>query len=41
MQDIGKEFWGTKDAKRLRKDRYVNVDGHNILKQNMYSLNQV
>lgn len=41
VQDISQDFWGTKDAKRLRKQRLINIDGHAILKQNAYDLNQV
>ncbi|KAK9859870.1 hypothetical protein WJX84_002821 [Apatococcus fuscideae] len=40
LKDISQDFWATRDAKRLRKHRLVTVDGHNILKQNTYSLNE-
>lgn len=41
MQDISQDFWGTKDAKRMRKHRLTTIDGHAILKQNAYSLEEV
>ena len=38
-QDIGREFWQNKQ--RERKSRVVTVDGHQILRENMYDLQSV
>ncbi|KAK9837753.1 hypothetical protein WJX74_004265 [Apatococcus lobatus] len=40
LKDISQDFWGTKDAKRLRKQRLMQIDGHAILRQNAYDLNE-
>ena len=38
-QDIGRDFWHSKQ--RERKSRIVNVDGHQVLRENMYDINSV
>ena len=35
-QDIGRDFWHSKQ--RERKSRIVNVDGHQVLRENMYDI---
>lgn len=39
MQDIGRDFWHNKQ--RERKSRLVTVDGHQVLRENMYDLASV
>jgi len=38
-QDIGRDFWHSKQ--RERKSRIVNVDGHQVLRENMYDITSV
>lgn len=42
LQDIGRAFWeGQGRGKRDRQTRLVRVDGHDVLRSNMYSLEEV
>ena len=40
LQDIGREFW-EQQGKRERRERLVSVDGHAVLRMNLYDINQV
>jgi hypothetical protein len=40
VQDIGREFW-EQQGKRERRERLVSVNGHAVLRMNMYDINQV